>query len=66
MLVGECIKEDGLQEKVGGGSSAGHVSQSLGNSALNRQQGICSTLSGSFRLIVRLLHVRNVTLLFEA
>jgi len=42
ILVGKCIKEDGLQEKKGGGeSSAGRVSQSLGNAALNRQQGIC-------------------------
>jgi len=39
MLVGKFIKEDGLQEK--GGSLAGRVSQSLGNAALNRQQGIC-------------------------
>lgn len=65
LLVGKCIKVVGLEEKKGG-SSAGRISQSLGNAALNRQQGICSTLSGSFRLIVRLLHVRNFTFLFEA
>jgi len=65
--VGKCIKEDDLQEKKGGGgSSAGRASQSLGIAGLNRQQGICSTLSGSFRLIVRLRHVRNFTLLFGA
>lgn len=62
--MGKCIKEDRLQRK--GGSSGGRGFRSLGNARLNKQQGFCSTLSGSFRSIVRLLHVRNFTLLFEA